>query len=279
LTKDEMTVRKIYSGGQMFKVSGAGYAPEGVFSVNGGTPVTPTDALKQMLTAATLASDTQIFNGENDSGSYWDIKGDPTEGALVVAAAKAGLQKEALETESPRVHEIPFTSETKRMTTLHKTADGVMAYAKGAPEMILDGCDFVLTENGVTDLDALGREQILNHAQEMASDALRVLAISSKSNATRETAESGMTFLGLAGMIDPPRMEAKEAIAICAEAGIRPVMITGDHPVTAQAVARELGLLRDGGRVMTGAELVELTVEQFATQRTDTETKVSTRPL
>ncbi|MBK9601431.1 MAG: cation-translocating P-type ATPase [Anaerolineales bacterium] len=263
LTKDEMTVRKIYSGGQMFKVSGAGYAPEGVFSINGGTPVPPTDALKQMLTAATLASDTQIFNGENDSGSYWDIKGDPTEGALVVAAAKAGLQKEALETESPRVHEIPFTSETKRMTTLHKTAEGVMAYAKGAPEMILDGCDFVLTENGITDLDASGREQILNHAQEMASDALRVLAISSKSNATRETAESGMTFLGLAGMIDPPRMEAKEAIAICAEAGIRPVMITGDHPVTAQAVARELGLLRDGGRVMTGAELEELTDEQF----------------
>ncbi len=263
LTRDEMTVRKIYSDGQMFNVSGAGYDPIGQFSVNGGSPVIPTDGLKLMLTAATLASDTYLLDGENHSGSEWQIKGDPTEGALVVAAAKAGLKKESLDTESPRVHEIPFTSETKRMTTLHQTTDGMVAYSKGAPEMILDGCDFVRTENGITKLDADGRAQILTRAQEMAEQALRVLAISSKQNAVLETAERGMTFLGLAGMIDPPRLEAKAAIAICNDAGIRTVMITGDHPVTAQAVARELGLLRNGGRVVTGTELEDMTDEQL----------------
>ena len=159
LTKDEMTVRRIYTAGQVFKVSGAGYVPEGEFSVNGGQPVPPTQALKLMLTAAVLASDTRLVNGEPDSGSGWDIKGDPTEGALVVAAAKAGLQKDSLDAENPRVHEIPFSSETKRMTTLHQTGAGLTAYAKGAPEVILDGCDFVLTENGVVPLDTAGRER------------------------------------------------------------------------------------------------------------------------
>ena len=258
LTKDEMTVRKIYSAGQIFSVSGAGYAPEGVFSTNGGTPSAPTHALLQMLIAATLASDTQMVK---DANGGWDIKGDPTEGALVVAAAKAGLQKESLDAENPRAHEIPFSSETKRMTTLHQANGKLTAYAKGAPEVILDSCDFVLTADGAQPLDAAGREQILSHAQSLAGEALRVLGIASKPDVTLETAERGMTFLGLAGMIDPPRPEAKAAIAVCAEAGIRPVMITGDHPVTAQAVARELGLLHNGGRVVTGAELEEMSDE------------------
>ena len=258
-----MTVRRIFSGGQMFKVSGAGYAPEGVFSVDDGTAVPPTEALNLMLTAATLASDTHLINGENDSGNFWDIKGDPTEGALIVAAAKAGLQKEALDADFPRVHEIPFTSETKRMTTLHTVNDGLTAYAKGAPEVIIDSCDFVLTDNGVGPLDAAGKTHILEQAEVMAGEALRVLAISTKTNTTLEHSETSMTFLGLAGMIDPPRLEAKAAIALCTDAGIRPVMITGDHPVTAQAVARELGLLYNGGRVVTGAELEDMSDEQF----------------
>jgi Ca2+-transporting ATPase len=249
LTKDEMTVREIFAAGQAYSVSGAGYTPEGVFSTNGGTasPITP--ALRQMLMAATLASDTSLVR---DPDAGWDIKGDPTEGALVVAAAKAGLEKSALDSSYPRVHEIPFSSETKRMTTLHRTDGTLTAYAKGAPEVILQDCDSVVTSEGVRALDSAAREQILAQAHTMAGDALRVLGISSKPGATPETAERGMTFLGLAGMIDPPRPEAKAAIAVCAEAGIRPVMITGDHPVTAQAVARELGLLRNGGRVVTG---------------------------
>jgi Ca2+-transporting ATPase len=260
LTKDEMTIRRLYCAGQMYTVSGAGYTPEGVFSTNGGTPGEPSPALRQMLTAAVLASDTRLVQLENGG---WDIKGDPTEGALIVAAAKAGLQKASLDASHPRVQEIPFSSETKRMTTLHESGDATTAYAKGAPEVILAGCDFVLTENGITPLDAAAREGILAQAQTMAGEALRVLGIASKSGATIETAERGMTFLGLAGMIDPPRPEAKAAIALCAEAGIRPVMITGDHPVTAQAVARELGLLRNGGHVVTGPELEEMSDEQL----------------
>jgi len=260
LTKDEMTLRRLYCSGQMIGISGAGYAPEGAFSVNGSSLSEPLPALRQMLTAAVLASDTYLV--QTESGS-WDIKGDPTEGALVVAAAKAGLQKDALDAAHPRLQEIPFSSETKRMTTLHDAGGSMTAYAKGAPEVILAGCDFVLTEAGVAPLDDAARQNILAQAQAMAGEALRVLGIASKPNVTLETAERGMTFLGLAGMIDPPRPEAKAAIALCTEAGIRPVMITGDHPVTAQAVARELGLLQNGGRVVTGAELDEMSDEQL----------------
>ena len=261
LTKDEMTVRSIFSGGEIFSVSGAGYKPEGVFSTNGGSPTAPTPALRQLLIASTLASDTRMVR---QPGGGWDIKGDPTEGALVVAAAKAGIQKEAFDGAYPRVHEIPFSSETKRMTTIHKTDGKLTAFAKGAPEVILDACDFILTPDGVTPLEVSQRKQILGQAQSLAGEALRVLGIASKSDVTTETAEHGMTFLGLAGMIDPPRPEAKSAIALCTDAGIRPVMITGDHPVTAQAVARELGLLNNGTRVVTGTDLEEMTDEQLA---------------
>ncbi len=263
LTKDEMTVRKIFAAGQLFSVSGAGYSPVGDFSLNGGAPTAPTTGLQKLLIAATLASDTHLVASVgNESDSEWNIKGDPTEGALVVAAAKAGLQKESLDSEYPRMQEIPFSSETKRMTTLHQTNGSLTAYAKGAPEMILEGCDWQLTADGVKPLDDAGRKQALAMAHEMAGEALRVLAISSKPNVALETAQTGMTFLGLAGMIDPPRPEAKSAIATCEQAGIRAVMITGDHPVTAQAVARELGLLKTG-HVVTGAELEAMSDEQF----------------
>lgn len=272
LTRDEMTVRRIYCAGELYSVSGAGYVPEGIFSTCGGMAVTPTPALNQMLTAAALASDTRLVN---DAEGGWDIKGDPTEGALVVAAAKAGLHKDALDVAQPRIYEIPFTSETKRMTTLHAVANngstpgtgtanhGVTAYAKGAPEVILEGCAYELGCEGVIALDAGARARILGFARQMAGEALRVLAIASQPHATPATAESNMTLLGLVGMIDPPRLEAKAAIAVCAEAGIRPVMITGDHPLTAEAVARELGMLRNGGRVVTGVELEEMSAAQL----------------
>jgi Ca2+-transporting ATPase len=263
LTKDEMTVRKIYVAGQVFTVSGSGYAPDGHFSTNGGAPSEISGELKQLLTAAVLASDAKLIqNGSNGAGGEWDIKGDPTEGALVVAAAKAGVQKEALDRTCPRVQEIPFTSESKRMTTLHQTEKGIVAYTKGAPEIILENCDFILTAEGVKKLDDATRGQVLDTAKDFASQALRVLAVASKPDATLDSAQTGMTFLGLTGMIDPPRPEAKAAIAVCEEAGIRPVMITGDHPLTAQAVARELGLLKTG-RVVTGAELDAISDEDF----------------
>ena len=260
LTKDEMTARQLYCAGEVIRVSGAGYAPEGEFTTPDGAPAQMTPALREMLMAGVLASDTRLIR---TPGEGWDIKGDPTEGALIVAAAKAGLQKEALDAAHPRMGEIPFSSETKRMTTLHQTENGLTAYAKGAPEVILASCDFAATAEGSQPLDAAGREKILQQAQSMASQALRVLGIAAKPQAELATAEKGMTFLGLVGMIDPPRPEAKAAIAVCADAGIRPVMITGDHPVTAQAVARELGLLQSGGRVVTGAELEEMSDEQL----------------
>ena len=269
LTKDEMTVRRIYVAGQLISVSGAGYTPIGEFSLDDGVPTAPSDALLQMLTAAVLCSDTQLVPGKDGAGLDWDIKGDPTEGALVVAAAKAALSKDALDAEFPRVQEIPFSSETKRMTTLHQTGASLTAYAKGAPEVILASCSTQLTSAGVHALNDDERQKILAAAQDMAGNALRVLAIATKPEAVLETAAQEMVFLGLAGMIDPPRPEAKEAIALCADAGIRPVMITGDHPVTAQAVARELGLLRNGGRVVTGAELEEMTDEQLVREVED----------
>ena len=251
LTKDEMTVRKIHAAGRIPNVTGAGYEPRGQFSQD-GQHVEPTDPLKRLLRAAALASDAHIVHSEEEG--RWHVKGDPTEGALVVAAAKAGLPKADLDHTYPRVNEIPFTSETKRMTTLHRTPDGPVAYSKGAPEIILESCAQELTAEGIRPLDEAGRQAILATAQQMAGEALRVLAVAGKWEATIEQAEEGMVYLGMLGMIDPPRPEAKAAIETCNEAGIKAVMITGDHPLTARAVAAELGLLKNG-RVITGAEL------------------------
>ena len=249
LTKDEMTARRVLVAGATLEVSGAGYAPDGAF-LRAGTPEEPSGVLLDLLRAGTLASDAQIVQEDG----RWDVKGDPTEGALVVAAAKAGLQKSVLDAQFPRIHEIPFTSETRRMTTLHETPDGRIAYAKGAPEVILDSCTRLAGESGDIPLGDTERAAIRDAAQSMASEALRVLGVACKRDATAESAESEMTFLGLVGMIDPPRPEAAEAIQTCREAGIKPVMITGDHPLTAQAVASELGLMT-GGRAITGAEM------------------------
>jgi len=251
LTKDEMTVRRCFAAGELFEVSGAGYQPEGVFSRQ-GVELAPTAALTRLFQAAILASDAHVALDE--ATGRWSVKGDPTEGALIVAAGKAGLDKGELNARFPRIDEIPFTSETKRMTTLHAAPAGSVAYAKGAPEIILDSCARCFIGGEEAELDQPGRELILEASRRMADDALRVLAVACREGATRENAEEGMTFLGLVGMIDPPRPEVRDAIRICGEAGIRPVMITGDHPLTAQAVARELGLLK-GGRTVTGAEL------------------------
>jgi P-type Ca2+ transporter type 2C len=273
LTRDEMTVRKVYVHGHLLDVSGVGYEPHGHFLRN-GVRLEPFASLEQLLQAAALASDARIVQGDGDG--TWQVSGDPTEGALVAAAAKAGLHKAELDQRFARVHEIPFASETRRMTTLHATGEGVVAYAKGAPEAIVASCTTLLTADGAVPLDAEGREHVLGVAHRMAGDALRVLAVAMRPDATPENAQREMTFLGLVGMIDPPRPEAEAAMRKCEGAGIRVVMITGDHPTTAQAVARELGLLK-GGRVATGAELEGMGDAEFAREvpRIDVYARVS----
>ena len=252
LTKDEMTVRKLYVAGHTIDVSGTGYEPQGTFSLNGSN-ASLSEPLARLLRAAALASDARVEQ-RNGSGA-WEVKGDPTEGALVVAAAKAGLNKVELDAQFSRVSEIPFTAETKRMTTLHRTTTSdLVAYAKGAPEVIVQSCASVFTETGVEVLDDTRRAEVLERARQMAGKAMRVLAVAYKPQASLKDAESDMTLLGLAGMIDPPRPEAKAAVRKCNEAGIKVIMITGDHPLTAKAVAEELAISKSG-RVVNGAEL------------------------
>ena len=251
LTRDEMTARRIFADGQLFDVDGAGYQPQGAFSC-AGQPITPPAVLLRLLQGGALASDAYIVFDADER--RWFVKGDPTEGALVVVAAKAALVKRELDLMFPRVSEIPFSSESKRMTTLHDVGGSVTAYAKGAPEVILESCQWQLTAQGNVALDEAGRQRVLDMVLQMAGEGLRVLGVAEKCEASLENAEYGMSFLGLVGMIDPPRPEVAAAIRRCETAGIRVVMITGDHPVTAQAIARELGLLH-GGRVVSGPEL------------------------
>ncbi|MFO1414145.1 MAG: cation-translocating P-type ATPase [Burkholderiales bacterium] len=259
LTRDEMTARVLVVPGDRVAVDGAGYAPAGRF-LRDGVPVPPSEAVLQLLRAAVLASDARLARGED--GRHL-VQGDPTEGALVVAAAKAGLDADALAAECPRIHEIPFGSDRKRMTTLHRTSGGVVAYAKGAPEVLLPDCTTQATAAGVEPFTDAVRAEWLATAQALADEALRVLAVARRAEATPGNAERGLTFLGLVGMIDPPRPEAGPALAKCGTAGIRVVMITGDHPRTAHAVAREIGLLAHG-RVATGAEMAALDDAAFA---------------
>jgi len=251
LTRDEMTVRKVWTTGTTYEVSGSGYDPAGRFEIN-GREADPDGLARDVLTAATLASDAVV---DRDSKTdLWMAKGDPTEAALIVAAMKAGIVPEDLNDSFPRTAEIPFTSETKRMTTLHEGTEGKIAFTKGAPEVVVEACATIATADGVRPMEAGDVEEVLEIARSLAGEALRVLAVARKSATDLCDAESGLTFLGLLGMIDPPRPEARGSIATCRTAGIRPVLITGDHPLTAAAVAREIGLL-NAGRTVTGREL------------------------
>jgi Ca2+-transporting ATPase len=264
LTKDEMTVRRIVIGEEVIDVSGSGYDPEGTFCHKGAV-VDPQEEILDLLKAAVLASDAYLQRIEN----RWEVKGDPTEAALVVAGVKAGLHRDALNKELPRIHEIPFTSERKRMTTLHKTSKGVVvAYSKGAPEIILASCVQQQSFSGMGKIEIPDKQRILENASTLAREGLRVLAVSCKENADLNDAENGMLFLGLIAMIDAPRPEAKTAVHTAKEAGIIVVMITGDHPLTAEAIAREVGIL-DHGKVITGSELDLLDDHQLAQQVSD----------
>ncbi|RQW87728.1 MAG: cation-translocating P-type ATPase [Geobacter sp.] len=275
LTRDEMTVRSLYLAGEMWRASGEGYDPRGTFSRNADDEA-PSAALMFLLKAAALASDAHLA-ADGQDGS-WQVKGDPTEGALVVVAAKAGLDKALLDRQFPRVDEIPFSSETKRMTTLHRTPEGVTAYVKGAPEVILASCSHLMVNSESVFLDDGQKSEIVAAATEMAADALRVLALAWKPGTRREDAEQGLIFLGLVGMLDPPRPEAKGAVKMCGKAGIRVLMITGDHPLTARAIAAELGILA-GGKVIVGRDLEEMTDSELAREVEETAVYARVSPV
>ena len=253
LTRNEMTVRRVFVAGQLLDLTGAGYEPAGAV-LDAGRSVEPPPSLRELLRACVLASDAQLVSREG----RWHIEGDPTEGALVVAARKVGVNPADLNEQEPRVAEIPFTSERRRMTTLHTTTHGELAgsvaYSKGATEEILSSCTSQLRSDGVGALEESGREAILATERRMAGEGLRVLAIARKTGAALEDAERQMTLLGLVAMMDPPREEAKSAVQTCVAAGVRAVMITGDHPLTAATIARELGIL-NGERAVSGRDL------------------------
>jgi P-type Ca2+ transporter type 2C len=257
LTRDEMTVRALYTSGVLVEVSGSGYIPDGSFTVSGGGELP--ESMHELLLAGVLCNDARMVKNE-DGG--WKIAGDPTEGALLVVARKAGIDECELQLANERLDEQPFSSETKRMITLHRSGDVMKAVIKGAPEVLLAGCTAVCVAGGLQLLDDAMRSALLAEADALGKRALRVLALAVKQVSEIRGADEGMTFLGFAGMIDPPRAEAGNAVLQCLEAGIRPVMITGDHPLTAEAIARELGILRDG-RVVTGAMLQCMSDEEL----------------
>lgn len=262
LTQDQMTVRCVYACGQIYEVTGTGYEPRGEFWLDGKkVDVCDNDTLKRLFIAGALCNDTALLT-EN---GRWDVKGDPTEGSLVVLAAKAGIKQQELNSSFPRIHEVPFSSESKRMTTVHQTPAGKIAYAKGAPEVILGACSRISVDGGEKTISQSERQMILEQANRMAGDALRVLGMAYKvvgDNLDNQEVEQDMVFLGMVGMIDPPREEVKEAIKKCDQAGIRSVMITGDHKITAMAIARELGLLKNG-IAFSGDEVDRMSQKEF----------------
>jgi len=257
LTRDEMTIRSIYLSDTVLDVSGSGYIPEGTITptVSGRVP----SMLDELIIAGALCNDSKLLK---ESNNEWNIHGDPTEGSLVVLARKTGVDEANLRINFPRIDEQPFSSETKKMITLHTISGTVTAFIKGAPEVIVPDCTHIKTDAGVAPLDEKGRKKILDQAAVFAGKALRVLALTEKKNCTIKDAGTGTTFLGLVGMIDPPRPEVKDAVEKCRKAGIMPVMITGDHPITAEAIARELGILTDG-KVMIGTQLQAMSDEQL----------------
>jgi Ca2+-transporting ATPase len=264
LTQDEMTVRRIYVNGQTIDVTGVGYEPKGEFYLNGkAVDVSKDMSLQTLFEINALCNDTSLAS----TNGVWSIRGDPTEGALVVVSAKAGLSPQEINARFPRIDEIPFSSERKRMTTIHSSPEGKVAYSKGAPEVILDSSSHILKDGKESPLTEKDKAEVLGTATQMAGDALRVLGMAYKRLAEipvrKEESETGMVFVGMAGMIDPPREEVKGAVKLCDLAGIKSVMITGDHKLTAVAIAQELGILKEGGMALTGAEVDKLGDEEF----------------
>jgi Ca2+-transporting ATPase len=286
LTKNEMTVRAVVTASGRVSFGGSGYAPEGTVAAEGGAPIAGALAaeLERALAVADRANNATVQKHDG----RWTVQGDPTEGAQLLAARKAGVRAEALDPRLPRLGEVPFSSERKLMSTVHRDAEReqrMVVFTKGAPDVLLARCTRELVGEEPRPLTPERREAIAQDNETLADGALRTLGVAIRrlsDDARLESAAGGidasleqdLVFVGLIGMIDPPRDEAKDAVARAKRAGIRPLMITGDHPRTAAVIARELGIAADG-RAVTGAELDRLTPE--ALERTVAEVSVYAR--
>ncbi len=268
LTVGEMTARALYVSGKTYEISGEGYGPEGEVSCEGkkvnGEHATPLHELATVL----LACNSARLTKENDT---WKTIGDPTEGALLTAGTKAGGNQAHIELTLPKHHEIPFDSERKRSATIRTMPNGKLrAYINGAPDVMLKHCTQIYTSTGVRPMTDEDRQTIAVQNTDMAKQALRVLGSAfrdldqaSPSDLTAEAVEHDLVFVGLTGMHDPPRPEAKASVAKCLAAGIRVVMITGDHPHTAAAIAHELGIASAMVAAISGAELDHLNDDEL----------------
>jgi Ca2+-transporting ATPase len=272
LTKNEMTVRTVVTASGRVDVSGAGYAPEGALHANDGAESRALQAeVERTLRAADRANNAALQQRDG----RWAILGDPTEGALIVAARKAGLTADALDQRFERIGEVPFSSERKLMSTVNRDAthlERLIVFTKGAPDVLMQRCTHELVGTDVRPLNDARRDEILAANEQLAGAALRTLGMAFRSlpsdalsslDEVDDRVEQELVFLGLVGMIDPPRPEVQQAVARAKHAGIRPIMITGDHPGTAAAIANELGITSNG-RACTGAELEKMSDEQLA---------------
>ncbi len=269
LTKNEMTISRIWHPGRDISVTGAGYEPKGGFLVNGKK----TDPSRDKQLSLLLKTGALCNNASLDlSGKTWSIIGDPTEGAIIVAARKAGYHSDDMEREHPRKKEFPFTSERKMMSTVN-SCGGIVVNVKGAPENVLRKCTTIMINGKAARMTPKHRKEILSMNTEFATGALRVLAIAMKETmsipGTQEQAESGLTFLGLVGMIDPPRKTVRDDIELCKRAGIKVVMITGDHRDTAIAISKQIGIVGDRPVALTGEELEKMSDKELCGKAND----------
>jgi Ca2+-transporting ATPase len=268
LTKGEMTVRQLYLNNQSIDVTGVGYEPKGHLKINEIKVDSHQKIFSLWGMASILCNDASLEKARE--GGNWHIIGDPTEGALIVAGEKAGFRQDDIREKYPRVSELPFSSERKRMSTVHQSKEGKkLVFTKGAPEIILERCSSI-HENGTPQRLSLDKKRQIHEINEkMAAQALRVLAVAYKeipdstNDFDEKTLESDLIFLGLIGMIDPPRPEAKIAVKRAKQVGIKIIMITGDHKLTAVAIATEMGIYEDGNIAMTGDELERISDEEL----------------
>ncbi|MBU1017581.1 cation-transporting P-type ATPase [Patescibacteria group bacterium] len=264
LTKNEMTVQKLFADNQVISVTGVGYKPEGIFEIN-GKGIKSISKWNEIFKASVLCNNSDLFQSDHNT---WEPIGDPTEVALVTLGRKAGFKKESLEEKHKRVEEILFSSARKMMTTIHKSEGSYSVYSKGAPEEILERCSHQLLNGKYHKLDKSAKEKILKQNHRFATTGLRVLALAAKAYDSKKipakNIEKDLTFLGLVAMRDPARPEVKEALQTCRQAGIKVIMVTGDNEHTAISIAKQIGFVSGGEvRAMIGKAIDELSDKEL----------------